>query len=264
MENNKTILLVQNQIEQYQLWKTGFFTQDCQVILTPSQAEVVEKIIGDFPVDLLLLDLNIGTFNPYIFCRSIIQKYPHLQVVLTDHNRQQMTWLEWEWASSQGAKDVVLGCSEPSQLSETFRRLFQILGWQNIYNEVAFADFLQTTQLKQKAIQQPIVESIYGGRFAIDRVFARNLCHEMYSSSELEIKDRRWRLRIFKKCFVGQEGVNWLYKHLKVTRPEAIKVGQELLKQGHIFHVLKEHDFKDGYFFYRFSMDGFPSKRVFS
>jgi len=261
--NNKTILLVQNKIEQLQLWKSGFFTQNCQVIFIPPEEAAVEKIIDDCPIDLLLLDVNVGTFNPYIFCRKIIQKNSRLQVVLTDRKRKTISDLEWQWAASQGAKDIILGLSNKSQLPTVLRRLFRVLGWQNIYNEEAFDNYLETTELQEQVSEQPIIHSPWGEKIIIDRVFARNLCHEMYSSEDLDIKNRRWRLRVYKKCFVGREGVNWLYKHLQITRPQAIQVGQKLLEQGHIFHVLKEHDFEDGYFFYRFSMDGFPSERIF-
>ena len=260
---NKIILLVQNQTQQSQLWKSGFFTQNCQVILTPPEEEIVAKIIADCQIDLLLLDLNIGSFNPYIFCRKILQNNSRLQVVLTDSQRNEISELEWKWAASQGAKDIVLGLSDSSQLPGIVKRLFEILQWNNLYDETAFDLFLETTQLEQNVIQQPVIESVFGEELIIDRVFARNLCHEMYSSEELEVKNRRWRLRIFKKCFIGQEAVNWLYKYLHIPRIQAIQVGQKLLEQGHIFHVLKEHDFKDGYFFYRFSMDGFPSQRIF-
>lgn len=258
------ILVVQDQIEQVLLWKAGFFSQDCQVFVSPSQEEIIQKMVSDLSIDLLLLDMNISDFNPYIFCRNTLKNNRKLQIVLTDCQRQEIFELEWKWTFSQGAKDIVLGLSNSSQLSAILKKLFDNLGWSELYNEQAVEDFLATTELGQKIIQQPIIESIFGEELVIDRVFARNLCHEMYSSQDLEIKDRRWRLRIFKKCFIGQEAVDWLSKYLQIQRDEAIEIGQKLLEEGHIFHVLKEHDFEDGYFFYRFSMDGFPSQRIFS
>lgn len=255
--NNKTILLVQNQIEQVRLWKSGLFAQNCQVITTVAQAESVAKIITDCPIDLLLLDLNIGTFNPYIFSRNILKKNSHLQVVLTDHKRKKISELEWQWTKKQGAKDIILGLEQPNQLTYILRRLFQILAWQNLYNEAAFENPSTRKQLQQPRINSPSIDPV---NFA--PVFIRNLCHQMYSSEELVIKNRRWHLRIFHKCFIGEEGVNWLCKHLTISRTQAVQFGQKLLEQGYIFHVLNEHDFKDGYFFYRFSMDGFPSQRL--
>ncbi|MGF1490362.1 MAG: hypothetical protein ACFBSE_25005 [Prochloraceae cyanobacterium] len=264
MYDKKMILVVQNQIEQLQLWKSGFFSQDCQVFVSPSQEAIILRMLSDLSIDLLLLDLNIRNFNPYIFCRNILKNNRKLQIVLTDYKRQKISDLEWQWTFSQGAQDIVLGLSNSSQLSVILEKLFENLGWSELYNEQAVEHFLATTELGQKIIHQPIIESIFGEELVIDRVFARNLCHAMYSSQDLEIKDRRWRLRIFKKCFIGQEAVNWLSKYLQIQRDEAIVIGQKLLEEGHIFHVLKEHDFQDGYFFYRFSMDGFPSQRIFS
>lgn len=71
----------------------------------------------------------------------------------------------------------------------------------------------------------------------------------------IEIRDRRHRLTVFAQCFVGREAVDWLVEREGLSRAEGTALGQRLLEQGVIHHVLDEHDFRDGHFFYRFARD---------
>lgn len=77
----------------------------------------------------------------------------------------------------------------------------------------------------------------------------------MRSPEGLDIRDRRYRLNIYPLCFIGSEAVDWLVNHKNCPREEAIEIGQILLEQGIIHHVLDQHPFKDGLFFYRFDLD---------
>ena len=68
----------------------------------------------------------------------------------------------------------------------------------------------------------------------------------------IEIKNRRWHLRLHYSCFVGEEFTNWLVQNFRDidTRVEAIDLGNELMKEGLFEHVNSRHNFKDGNFFY--------------
>ncbi|RMD43596.1 hypothetical protein DV735_g1506, partial [Chaetothyriales sp. CBS 134920] len=68
----------------------------------------------------------------------------------------------------------------------------------------------------------------------------------------IEIKNRRWHLRLHYSCFVGEEFTNWLVQNFRDidTREEAIDLGNELMKEGLFEHVNGRHNFKDGNFFY--------------
>lgn len=77
----------------------------------------------------------------------------------------------------------------------------------------------------------------------------------MRGENGIEIKDRRFQLKVFPKVFLGSDAVNWLMKHEKSTHEEAILMGQLMIQQGIIHHVLDEHDFKDEPLFYRFYAD---------
>jgi hypothetical protein len=42
-----------------------------------------------------------------------------------------------------------------------------------------------------------------------------------------------------------QEAVTILAQHYQLSRPEAVKLGQRLVDSSYVYHVVKEHDFKD-------------------
>ena len=68
-----------------------------------------------------------------------------------------------------------------------------------------------------------------------------------------KVKDRRYHLKLYKKCFVGREAVAWLVeKGFAHNRTDAVYIGQDLLQKGAFRHVESEHHFRDGYFFYTF------------
>lgn len=77
------------------------------------------------------------------------------------------------------------------------------------------------------------------------------LCARLASTGGLDIRDRVYRLRNYEQCFVGREAVDWLQRHLMVSRAQALRTGRRLLALGHIHHVLNEHDLEDADLFYR-------------
>jgi hypothetical protein len=69
----------------------------------------------------------------------------------------------------------------------------------------------------------------------------------------LDIQDRKYRLKTYRTCFVGSEAVDYMIEnHLASSRSEAVKIGRDLVTMGVFEHVLLEHDFKDDFIFYHF------------
>ncbi len=77
------------------------------------------------------------------------------------------------------------------------------------------------------------------------------VAERLLGAAGVEMRDRRHRLTVYAHCFIGREAVDWLVEHEGLSRAEGTALGQRLLEQGVIRHVLDEHDFRDGHFFYR-------------
>lgn len=81
------------------------------------------------------------------------------------------------------------------------------------------------------------------------------LVAQMRGEKGVEIKARPHKLRLYSRCFVGSEAVDWLTNHLKISRSEAVELGQRLIEAQFIHHVLDEHPFRDDNLLYRFYED---------
>ena len=71
----------------------------------------------------------------------------------------------------------------------------------------------------------------------------------------VEIKDRAYRWRKYKRCFLGSDAVSWLQSHVMDCESEAgaLKLGNEMIRFGFFHHVVDEHMLENKYLFYRFS-----------
>ncbi|MEO1133903.1 MAG: DEP domain-containing protein, partial [Cyanobacteria bacterium J06639_1] len=78
------------------------------------------------------------------------------------------------------------------------------------------------------------------------------LRRQMLSIDGLDIGDRRYRMKLYRNCFVGSEAVDWLVRTQGLSRGEAVIVGRRLVRHNSIEHVLGEQDFADDYYFYHF------------
>ncbi len=87
----------------------------------------------------------------------------------------------------------------------------------------------------------------------LSQINPEQLVGEMRGVAGLDVRDRMHALMRYPQCFVGSEAVDWLAEHLQVSRRSAVRVGQRLVALGHVRHVVDEHDFHDGHFFFCFS-----------
>jgi hypothetical protein len=88
-----------------------------------------------------------------------------------------------------------------------------------------------------------------------DKFNLKELVTKMRTKDGLIIKARHYKLKLYQRCFLGNEAVDWLVKNLKITRTEAVEVGQKLINDKIIHHVVDEHPFQDEPLFYRFYED---------
>ncbi len=91
--------------------------------------------------------------------------------------------------------------------------------------------------------------------FALNRREIEALALRMHSEQGVEIQDRWYRLILYRQCFIGSQAVQWLMNNENLKREEAILLGQILIEEKIIHHVLDQHDFKNEFLFYRFYQD---------
>mmetsp|Transcript_27823 Transcript_27823/g.67361 ORF Transcript_27823/g.67361 Transcript_27823/m.67361 type:complete len:1915 (+) Transcript_27823:417-6161(+) len=73
----------------------------------------------------------------------------------------------------------------------------------------------------------------------------------------IQIKDRRYRLKTYRRCFIGSEAVDFLVQaSFALSRDDAVDLCQRIMQELHIIeHVTRGHTFKDEYLFYRFTAE---------
>lgn len=98
--------------------------------------------------------------------------------------------------------------------------------------------------------------------YLIERIDLRKLVTRMLGPDGIDINDRQYRLKTYNRCFVGQEAVAWLQQNLKLTKPEALQLGQRLVNGGWVRHVVDEHDFRDEYLFYQIQWQDYPVEKI--
>ena len=81
------------------------------------------------------------------------------------------------------------------------------------------------------------------------------LAERMRGEGGVPIEDRRYRLNLYPRCFVGKDAVDWLERSEGLSRKAAVRLGCLMIERGLIHHVLDEHDFADAGYFYRFRAD---------
>ncbi len=89
----------------------------------------------------------------------------------------------------------------------------------------------------------------------LDRISLKQLALQMRGKNGIKIKARRHKLKLHHHCFLGNETVDWMVEQLKVSRDDAVKLGQKMIDKKIFHHVLDEHQFKDEPLFYRFYED---------
>lgn len=90
---------------------------------------------------------------------------------------------------------------------------------------------------------------------------AAELTDKIRAAGGLSICDRTYRLKKYKQCFVASELVKWLIDSGEAEGEEqAVELGQLLVNTDYIHHVVDEHNFENGYLFFRFRQDEPPEQ----
>ena len=89
----------------------------------------------------------------------------------------------------------------------------------------------------------------------LERISLRQLALQMRDKNGITIKARRHKLKLYHHCFLGNEAVDWIVEKLKISRTDAVKLGQKMIEKKIFHHIVDEHQFKDEPLFYRFYED---------
>jgi hypothetical protein len=96
----------------------------------------------------------------------------------------------------------------------------------------------------------------YRVRAQTPALHALNLCRVIAQMrNDLPIRDRAYRGEVYARCFAGADALAWMKKTLALNESEAMTLGEWLLELFVIHHVLDDHRFRDGRYFFRFFED---------
>lgn len=96
----------------------------------------------------------------------------------------------------------------------------------------------------------------FGGRRSeLDHVDLVQVESAMRAADGVPIEERAHLAKVYPRCFVGGEAVDWLMARYRLPLGAAETIGQRLLELGVFHHVVDEHGFVEGNFFYRFRAD---------
>lgn len=117
------------------------------------------------------------------------------------------------------------------------------------------SDIISISSNKQNAVGTSSYSRSTKSKNSVNRISIRQLAQGMRSEKGVEIKTRRHKLKLFQRCFLGTEAVDWIVTKAKLSREDAVTLGQKMIEKGIFHHVLDEHKFKDEDLFYRFNDD---------
>ena len=95
-----------------------------------------------------------------------------------------------------------------------------------------------------------------GRRADLDRVDLVEVEDAMRSPRDgVPLAERTYLSKTYPRCFVGGEAVDWLMARYQLPLGAAETLGQRLLELGVFHHVLDQHGFVEGKFYFRFRAD---------
>lgn len=84
----------------------------------------------------------------------------------------------------------------------------------------------------------------------LERLSLTQLIAHATGRDGFELRDRLHLGRSYPRCFIGSEAAEWLQARYSLSEDKALVAGQAMMDLGLFAHVLNEHEFKNGNFFY--------------
>lgn len=246
---------------QERLWRLALATQQIDVrSVSPSPAllsKVTEAAAAAHGIVILLDIAAAGRTGRALddFVRQLLAAAPTARIIAVQTGATKVSPLVNAWATSCGAHQVIgdMVFDNAGQLLNLC--VAQFPNWASVatVSDERFRAFLRS--LNKDLIKARVTDQVINaGRL----ITARNLTTDQLHTElrrAVPSKDRRYRLKNYRICFVASDAVTWLAERLGVTRQQAVSVGRLLQAERRLYHVLHEHDFADDYLFFRYSGD---------
>jgi Domain found in Dishevelled, Egl-10, and Pleckstrin (DEP) len=140
------------------------------------------------------------------------------------------------------AKDMVTWLAQrldvPRARATNVGKVLQRLGY--IYHVVYEQDFNDTALFFRVARNEQ----------NIDDMFIQVVLQKLLQNRHGLVADRTYGGKKYEDCFVGSAFVDWLVDKHRFSADKAIDIGRQLFDLGAFHHVLNEHPFIDGNYYY--------------
>ena len=115
-----------------------------------------------------------------------------------------------------------------------------------------FSTWLSSQTQTQTQKTQTIQSSTFVQTTAVSLLLNLTQVMDDLRHARSALESNRWfRLRRYHSCLLGSELIDWLCVQYQCDRIQALVIGQRLVGRGLLVHVMEEHDFEDGPYFYR-------------
>ncbi len=118
-----SVLITQMHSPQRDIWLTLLTSQGLAVQVDPSYPDLQEYLVnyeasGQPLPNLLIIDIETYPSNAYAFCRWSRSQFPTLKVLLISGKRTEIFPVERQWATYQGAHDLMTGIQESNLMGD--------------------------------------------------------------------------------------------------------------------------------------------------
>ena len=185
----------------------------------------------------------------------------HIGLLATQNKLLQVSPLARVWAMKHGAVDLIGRVSHLRTTSSMRPLVNAISDYFSIEPDpTRIVDFIAGLHgdINEKADTMSAYQKTWHRLESIGQP-PELIVHTMMDIGGVVSQARRYRLTTYPNCFLGNEAAGWIANHLSVSTAQAEDIGNLLMRQGHLYHVVKDQPFINDKFFYRFVQ---PNKAI--
>lgn len=260
---SRSVVLLLSSPEDGALWRTALASQ--QIVSGPMEApagSLSDAMRADSQLgraDALLVDLPALAHQQLTlakFAHWTQGRWPDLKLVARLPSRAVLSRSEEAWALANGAVALVAGQSvsaKGSSIVPALQTVAHAVGLPEI-DASSLDNFLRVMGTNADVPSAAAVGRTHSllDRLAAEGIDLHDLGRKMQGPGGVIVEDRKYRGKTYRQCFVGSEAIAWVRGkgHLDAMAPDAVAEAMGLT--GLVHHVLREHLFSDGNYFFRF------------